>query len=139
MLELRTIAYFFSKGKRVGPPLRFYSMCGILCLYRVNFCSLFPAGQRFRRSPPDSTITVLKGDPLNISVYYPEFLPEAAGLVTMTLVEEASGDSWPAFLRNHTADFSVENPKPGSYHLVVTTRDHGNLNSTSFNVTIKGM
>ena len=81
----------------------------------------------------------MKGDPLNISVYYLEFLPEAAGLDTMTLVEEASGDSWPAFLRNHTANFSVENPKPGYYHLVVTIPDHGNLNSTSFIVTIEGM
>ena len=47
MLEPRTIAYFFSKGKRVGPPLRFYSMCGIICLYRVNFVPCFLQGNDF--------------------------------------------------------------------------------------------
>lgn len=78
----------------------------------------------------------MEGDPLNVSVCYLPFLPEAANLDVVTLVEDASRNKTTMFLQaDYSAHFSVQDPRPGSYYFQVST-GLGISSSASFNVTI---
>ena len=96
----------------------------------------FLAAQRFQC--PDK-VAAMKGEPLNISACYLPYFPEAPGLRTMTLVEEATGNQTIKPLRDYCATYVVNVFQPGSYHLQVTSGEHGHINSDSFNTTVQGM
>ena len=81
----------------------------------------------------------MKGEPLEVSACYLSFLPEAANLTTMTLINEATGKRQIETVRsNFCANFTVNVSQSGSYHFQVTG-EYGDILSESFNVTLQGM
>ena len=98
--------------------------------------SYLPAAQRFRCP---TAVQVVRGEPFNVSVCYLPYLPEAANLNTVTLVDEATGKQEIKKLQNnYCATYTVNASQPGSYHFQVSTGQHGHINSASFNVTVQG-
>ena len=81
----------------------------------------------------------MKGEPLEVSACYLSFLPEAANLRIMTLVNEATGERQRKAIRNFCANYTVNVSQPGSYHFQVSTGEYGDILSESFNVTVQGM
>ena len=117
-----------------GFPLITY---GCVMNHAVSMLSfMFLAGQRFGCFPDE--VPIVEGGPLSVSVCYMPFMPEAATLETVMLVEEASGNKSIAFFQNYSAHYSVEDPAPGSYHFQVSTGDHGHMNSASFMAAMQG-
>lgn len=81
----------------------------------------------------------MKGEPSKVSACYLSFLPEAASLRTMTLINEATEKRESVAIRHFCANFTVNVSQPGSYHFQVSTGEYGDIFSESFNVTLQGM
>ena len=81
----------------------------------------------------------MRGEPLNVSVCYLPFFPEAVSLYSVTLVDEVTKQQEIKILRNYCATYIVNVSQPGFYHFQVSTGEHGHINSASFNVTLQGM
>ena len=80
----------------------------------------------------------MQGEPLNVSVCYLAFFPEAASLNTVTLVDEVTGEQKIKNLQNYCATYIVNVSQPRFYHFQVSP-EIGHINSASFNVTLQGM
>ena len=95
---------------------------------------MFLADQRFRNFPGNATVE--EGKLLNLTVCYLKHLPESPNLSTVTLVEEATGNTTIANLdrTDYCAHFSLENSQPGTYHFEVTHVHYGTINSRSFHI-----
>ena len=94
---------------------------------------MFPADQRFQKDP--GNVTVEEGKLFNLTVCYLKHLPESANLSTITLVEEATGNTVIANLdrTNYCALFPLQDPQPGTYHFKVAVH-YGNIISRSFHI-----
>ena len=94
---------------------------------------MFPADHRFQKDP--GNVTVEGGKLFNLRVCYLKHLPESANLSTITLVEEATGNTTIANLdhTNYCALFPLQDPQPGQYHFKVAVH-YGNIISRSFHI-----
>ena len=94
---------------------------------------MFPADQRFQKDP--GNVTVEEGKLFNLTVCYLKHLPESVNLSTITLVEEATGNTVIANLdrTNYCALFPLQDPQPGTYHFKVAVH-YGNIISRSFHI-----